>query len=76
MKNKDSVVDPIHYLEMLFGRFINDSQEFEHRRLNYFVFAEIVTGFTACGVFKDLEEYEIASKMVQRLQIVLDLNFE
>ena len=73
--NQDAVIDPIHYLEMMFGRFLNDLQTEEVKRLNYFVFCELVTGFTACGAFKSKDQYERACTMCDRLQQVLGLDF-
>ncbi|MEC6126256.1 hypothetical protein [Acinetobacter ursingii] len=74
--NNDAAVNPINYLEMLFGRFINDSQEEDVRRLNYFVFNEVVVSFTAIGAFKDSLEYDYASSMCSRLKIILEINFD
>ena len=75
MKNEDAVIDPIDYLEMIFGRYVNDRQDLEVRRLNYFCFLGLVTGFTATGTFKDVDQYNKASAMCDRLQQVLDLDF-
>lgn len=75
MKNEDAIIDPIHYLEMIFGRYVNDKQDLEVRRLNYFCFLELVTAFTATGIFKDLDQYNKASVMCDRLQQVLNLDF-
>jgi hypothetical protein len=75
MKNEDAVIDPINYLEMLFGRFVNDLQTPEVKRLNYFVFNELVVAFTACGTFKSKDQYDKACVMCDRLQQVLDLDF-
>ena len=73
--NRDAVIDPIHYLEMMFGRFVHDSPVEEVRTLNYFVFNEIVVGFTACGVFKDADQYNKACAMCDRLEQVLEIDF-
>ena len=75
MKNEAAVIDPIHYLEMIFGRFVNDLQTEEVKRLNYFVFSELVVGFTACGIFKDSDQYHKACEMSDRLKEVLGLDF-
>lgn len=75
MKNEDAFIDPIHYLEMIFGRYVNDKQDLEVRRLNYFCFIELVTGFTATGTFKDVDQYNKASDMCDRLKHVLDIDF-
>lgn len=73
--NQDALIDPIHYLEMIFGRYVNDRQDLEVRRLNYFCFLELVTAFTATGTFKDVDQYNKASAMCDRLQQVLGLDF-
>lgn len=75
MKNEDAVIDPIHYLEMIFGRYVNDRQDLEVRRLNYFCFLELVTAFTATGTFKDADQYHKACEMSDRLKQVLDIDF-
>lgn len=75
MKNEDAVIHPIQYLEMLFGRYVNDLQTLEVRRVNYFCFLDIVTAFTAIGAFDDLDEFNKADAMCKRLQEVLDLDF-
>jgi hypothetical protein len=71
--NRDLTVDPIHYLEMMFGRFMNDSQLLEHKKMNYLAFVEIVVAFTACGVFKDIDQYHKACFMQERLKQLLDI---
>jgi len=73
MKNENAVIDPIHYLEMLFGRYVNDLQTLEVRRLNYFCFSELVVAFTATGTFKDADQYNKACAMSDRLHQLLDL---
>ena len=75
MKNEDAVIDPINYLEMLFGRFVSDPQNLEIRQLNYFCFLEVVNAFTSTGTFKDLDQYNKACQMRDRLKEVLDLHF-
>ena len=44
--------EQMDYLEMLFGRYVHESLDLdlEFRRVNYFSFVELVTGFTAIGV--------------------------
>lgn len=66
-------IDPINYLEMLFGRFISDSELLEHRKINYIAFAELVSGFAACGVFKSIEQFEVACSMQDNLKKILDV---
>lgn len=72
-KMTKDAIDPIHYLEMMFGRFVNDSQLEEHKRINYIAFAELVAGFAACGVYKDIDQYDKAFVMQQKLKQLLDL---
>lgn len=69
---KDAI-DPIHYLEMMFARFVNDSQLEEHKKINYIVFAQLVNGFTACGVYKDIDQFHKACAMQQKLKQVLGI---
>ena len=72
-KMTKDAIDPIHYLEMMFGRFVNDSQLEEHRKINYIAFAELVNGFAACGVYKDIDQFDKACAMQQKLKQVLHL---
>lgn len=75
MKNEDAVIDPINYLEMIFGRFVADRQDLEIRQLNYFCFLEVVNAFTSTGTFKDSDQYYKACEMRDRLKQVLDIDF-
>ena len=74
--NKDAAYDPISYLEMKFGRFMNDSQLLEHRRVNYIAFCEIVAALGCCSVYKDEEEFNKALKMQERLKVLLDVQLD
>lgn len=79
MKNKDALkypFEPMDYLEMLFGRYVSRDLDLEFRRVDYFSFMELVTGFTAIGVFDDMDECNRAHAMCERLRIMLDLNFD
>lgn len=81
MKNEDALKDPFEpmdYLEMLFGRYVHESLDLdlEFRRVTYFSFMELVTGFTAIGVFADRDQCMKAHAMCDRLKILLDLNFD
>lgn len=71
--NRDNAIDPIDYLNMVFGRFVNDSQDIQFRRINYMAFSEMVLAFTACGVFKDVDQYHKAREMEQSLKKILDV---
>lgn len=73
MKNEAAVIDPINYLEMLFGRFVSDRQDLEIRRLNYFCFSEVTTSFIAIGAFETPEQCAQALHMDSRLKQVLDI---
>lgn len=77
--NEDALTgpfEPMDYLEMLFGRYASRDLELEFRRVDYFSFMELVTGFTAIGAFADMDECNRAHAMCDRLKILLDLNFE
>ncbi|MEF9958130.1 MAG: hypothetical protein RSA22_03165 [Acinetobacter sp.] len=74
--NRDAAYDPISYLEMKFGQFINDSQLLEHRRVNFIAFCEIVAALENCAVYKDDEEFNKALRMRERLKLLLDVQLD
>ncbi|MBO3656705.1 hypothetical protein [Acinetobacter haemolyticus] len=71
--NQDNSIDPIHYLEMMFGRFLNDVNTEEVKTINFLVFSEIVVAFTTCGVFSDLEQSNRACDMQAKLKEILQI---
>lgn len=76
MKNEDVLTNPINYLEMLFGRFVSFGGTLDEKRMNYFIFFEIVNAFYATSAFNNLDDVNKASWMVSRLQETLNLSFD
>lgn len=70
---QNNALEPLIYLENLYLKFIHDLDSIEVKRINYLVFAEIVCAFTACGVYRDKDEYEKAMLMQDKLKRFLDL---
>ncbi|UIJ74335.1 hypothetical protein [Acinetobacter sp. SH20PTE14] len=70
---QNSVLEPLKYLEDLYLKFIHDLDSKEIKRTNYIVFSEVVCAFTACGVYRDKDEYTKAIFMQEKLKRFLDL---
>jgi hypothetical protein len=70
---QNSALEPLKYLENLYLRFIHDLDSIEVKRINYLAFSEVVCAFTACGVYRDKDEYTKAILMQEKLKRFLDL---